>query len=105
MTIRTEKTPHMTLPFTPDDFIAPQPSKAVSSIEEYAPFPNYSIFKLMKWHHNASTTKSLTQLDDLAHNVLLDPRFKLEELRNFRAAKEASRKIRRLILALHLKME
>jgi hypothetical protein len=45
----------------------------------------------MRWFYNASTTKSLGDLDRLVHDVLLAPDFRLEDLDGFRAKREAER--------------
>ncbi|KAF8193727.1 hypothetical protein BJ912DRAFT_901526 [Pholiota molesta] len=44
---------------------------------------------LMGWLYNGCNTKSFTDLNNLVHNVLLNPTFHLEDLTGFDAAKEA----------------
>jgi hypothetical protein len=59
--------------------------KANDTVEH--PFTNDSTFNLMSWFYNGSNTKSLNDLDNLVHNVLLDPNFKPEDLSAFDATK------------------
>lgn len=44
---------------------------------------------LMGWLYNGCNTKSFTDLNNLVHNVLLNPDFHLDDLTGFDAAKEA----------------
>jgi len=55
----------------------------------FAPYPNPSIYHLMTWFYNASTSKSLSDLDKLVENVILAPNFKKENFVGFRTSKEA----------------
>lgn len=55
------------------------------------PFGILSIFRLMNWFYNASTSKSLNNLDTLVHEVLCAPDFQPDHLRDFRASWEAER--------------
>ena len=59
--------------------------------QSYLPFPNMSIFRLMRWFYDTSLTKSLGTLKDLVHQVLLAPDFNTNYLIGFDAAKEAKR--------------
>jgi hypothetical protein len=59
--------------------------KANNTVEH--PFANDSTFNLMSWFYNGSNTKSLNDLDNLVHNVLLAPNFKPEDLSVFDATK------------------
>lgn len=45
----------------------------------------------MNWFTSTSTTKSMTELDSLVHDILQAPDFNTEELAGFRAAKENAR--------------
>ncbi|KAJ3761587.1 hypothetical protein EV360DRAFT_14038, partial [Lentinula raphanica] len=56
----------------------------------YSPFPNESIFLLMKWFYS-SVQKSISSLNDLVHNVLFHPNFNLSDLENFSAERENRR--------------
>jgi len=51
------------------------------------PFSNQSTFRLMTWYYAGSGTKSLKDLNDLVHNVILMPDFNAAELSNFDATK------------------
>jgi len=51
------------------------------------PFANDSVFNLMSWFYNGSNTKSLNDLDNLVHDVLLAPNFDPEDLSGFDATK------------------
>lgn len=57
----------------------------------FSPFLNASSFRLMRWFYGASNFKSLIELDELVQRVLLAEDFKVEELHNFRAARENTR--------------
>ncbi|KAJ7661178.1 hypothetical protein B0H17DRAFT_1212295 [Mycena rosella] len=46
---------------------------------------NASTSLLMRWQNNGQTTKSAGQLNALVHDVILDPKFKIEELKSFNA--------------------
>ncbi|KAF8147208.1 hypothetical protein K438DRAFT_1989788 [Mycena galopus ATCC 62051] len=48
---------------------------------------NSSTALLMAWQNNGQTTKSAGQLDALVNDVILNPEFKPEELRGFKAAR------------------
>ncbi|KAJ7894119.1 hypothetical protein B0H13DRAFT_1624914 [Mycena leptocephala] len=74
-------------PEIPD--ISSQPSKKppYSSV-------NRSTSLLMSWQNNGHTTKSAGQLNSLVHDVLLDPKFNVEDLKGFdaeRAEKQAEK--------------
>ncbi|KAJ7441991.1 hypothetical protein FB451DRAFT_1057848 [Mycena latifolia] len=49
------------------------------------PSTNASTSLLMSWQNNGHTTKSAGQLNSLIHDVLLDPKFKVDDLRGFNA--------------------
>ena len=59
--------------------------------ESFAPFLNASVFRLLNWHYNGSNLKSLSQLDDLVNNVILQPDFSQEDFTGFSASCEAER--------------
>ncbi|KAJ7640945.1 hypothetical protein B0H17DRAFT_1148855 [Mycena rosella] len=48
---------------------------------------NYSTSRLMRWFNNGTTTKSQGELNSLVHDVLLDPKFDVEELAKFDAGR------------------
>ncbi|PPR00724.1 hypothetical protein CVT26_012318 [Gymnopilus dilepis] len=54
------------------------------------PFANSSVCRLMSWFYGG-VSKTLKDLNSLVHNVLLAPDFKLEDLVNFDATKEAKK--------------
>ncbi|PIL29093.1 hypothetical protein GSI_09141 [Ganoderma sinense ZZ0214-1] len=49
----------------------------------FAPFLNWSAFKLMEWQYTGSVTKFLSELQHLVDTVVLDNRFKKEDLVDF----------------------
>ncbi|KAJ3557683.1 hypothetical protein NP233_g11677 [Leucocoprinus birnbaumii] len=57
----------------------------------FAPFLNATVYQLMDWYYNGSTTKSLADLDALVQNVLLADDFNKEDLTNFSATREGKR--------------
>ncbi|KAJ7455182.1 hypothetical protein FB451DRAFT_1049027 [Mycena latifolia] len=63
------------------------PPEAPPQLSTKAPQPsaNASTTLLMSWQNNGHTTKSAGQLNSLVHDVLLDPKFKIEELKGFNA--------------------
>lgn len=60
-----------------------------SSQSWFSPFLNASICCLMKWFYS-STTKTLSDLNRLVHEVILMPDFKVSDLQGFDAAHEAA---------------
>jgi len=54
----------------------------------FHPFPNATIFQLVKWFYGASNTKSLGNLDSLKQRVISTPNFDASELENFSTAQE-----------------
>jgi hypothetical protein len=54
----------------------------------FTPFHNTSIYHLMMWFYNSSTSKSMTELNSLINEVILAPDFKREDFFGFRAQKE-----------------
>ncbi|KAK0433073.1 hypothetical protein EV421DRAFT_1910365 [Armillaria borealis] len=57
----------------------------LSSTSWFSPFLNASICCLMKWFYS-STTKTLSDLNQLVHEVILMPDFKVSDLQGFDAA-------------------
>jgi hypothetical protein len=57
----------------------------------FAPFRNASIFRILNWHYNGSNLKSLSQLNTLVEDVILQPDFKQEDFVGFSASREAER--------------
>jgi hypothetical protein len=55
----------------------------------FAPFHNASILRILNWHYNGSNLKSLSQLDTLVEDVILQPDFKQEDFIGFSASQEA----------------
>ncbi|KAG6825178.1 hypothetical protein H0H92_004459 [Tricholoma furcatifolium] len=56
----------------------------------FAPFLNATVFRLMNWFYQ-STTKTLADLDDLVHDVILHPDFATRDLEGFSASRESKR--------------
>jgi hypothetical protein len=54
----------------------------------YAPFRNASRWLLMKWWYSRSAATSAKDLDSLVKEVILDPRFNVNDLQGFAASKE-----------------
>jgi len=52
---------------------------------------NKSVEMLMNWKDFGTSTKSDTEVNHLVDDVLLDPNFKLDDLRGFNAARENQR--------------
>ena len=52
----------------------------------YAPFKNGTVYCLMTWHHDQSTTKSRSELDHLVCDMINYLEFKAEYLEGFRFA-------------------
>lgn len=77
--------------FPPDDS---EPSPLPPKNPAASSSSNASTSLLMAWQNNGHTTKSAGQLNSLVHDVLLDPNFKVEDLRGFnaeRAEKQAEK--------------
>ncbi|KAJ3476937.1 hypothetical protein NLI96_g10810 [Meripilus lineatus] len=69
-----------------------KPSEASQSHPNtYAPFSNWSIAGLMDWMWTGSHQKSIAELDQLVHNVLLDPRFDPSHLENFSTSRKTAK--------------
>lgn len=73
-----------------------QPSQAqpwwssLSSAKDlFTPFHNASIFWILNWHYNGSNLKSLSQLDTLVEDMILQPDFEQEDFVDFSASREA----------------
>ena len=54
-----------------------------AAAKSYAPFLNWSAFKLMQWQYTGSMTKSSTELQRLVDDVLTHPNLKAEDLAGF----------------------
>jgi hypothetical protein len=68
----------------------PSPSDLSTWKQNYFhPFPNMSIFHLMTWFYDGSSTKSLLDLDNLVENVILAADFDKLDFLNFYALHEA----------------
>ncbi|KAG6808360.1 hypothetical protein H0H92_004378, partial [Tricholoma furcatifolium] len=61
-----------------------------SSTTFFAPFLNATVFRLMNWFYQ-STTKTLSDLDSLVHDVILQPDFSTHDLEGFSASRESKR--------------
>ena len=57
----------------------------------FAPFINYSIFKVMWWQYTGSSSKSDAEMQRLVDKVILDPNFRKEELRGMSVRREKTR--------------
>ncbi|KAF8874232.1 hypothetical protein BD779DRAFT_1476608 [Infundibulicybe gibba] len=57
----------------------------------FTPFLNATTYRLMNWFYSGSNLKSLNELDQLVHDVLLADDFNQDDLKGFRATKEAKR--------------
>jgi len=86
--------------FDPDSFVPPEDLLAghaqmdAPPISPPTPPPvhrNQSIELLMHWKDSGPSTKSDGEVNRLVDEVLLNPKFKLEDLRGFRAARENRR--------------
>jgi hypothetical protein len=64
---------------------------ATATSDFFTPFLHPSTFRLMQWFYNGSNMKSIGELDRLVNDVILSPDFKVEDLQDFRAAREAER--------------
>jgi Plavaka transposase len=64
------------------------PTSATTS--SFTPFLNHSVSKLMNWFYQSST-KTLADLNSLAHDVILHPDFHPSDLKNFSATRESRR--------------
>jgi hypothetical protein len=61
---------------------------AATSKEFFKPFRNASVVHLMNWFYRPSITKSVTELNVLVKDVIMDPSFSPEHFIGFDAAKE-----------------
>jgi hypothetical protein len=64
---------------------SPDPNSPQPSTEAPSSSTTASASLLMAWKNNGHTTKSASQINSLVHDVLRDPRFKIEELKGFNA--------------------
>ncbi|KAG6831420.1 hypothetical protein H0H92_010633 [Tricholoma furcatifolium] len=65
-------------------------NNATSPSSFFAPFLNATVFRLMNWFYQ-STTKTLADLDNLVHDVILQPDFSIHDLEGFSASRESKR--------------
>jgi hypothetical protein len=63
------------------------PSDPLPQVPKKAANTNDSVSMLQAWNNNGHTTKSVGELNSLVHDVLLNPKFKLEDLKGFNAAR------------------
>jgi hypothetical protein len=85
--------------FEPDSFVREEDLHRVGGsdpvfIPPPSPFPvhrNESVEMLMNWKDSGTSTKSDTEINRLVNSVLLDPNFKLEDLKGFNVARENQR--------------
>ena len=80
--------------FVPPEDLASHEQMDASPISPPTPPPvhhNQSVELLMNWKDSGPSTKSDSEVNRLVDEVLLDPNFKLEDLRGFRAARENRR--------------
>ena len=82
--------------FDPDSFV---PNKGLHQVRGAdcvlmpQPFPtpvhrNESVEMIMNWKDSGAPTKSNAEVNRLVKDVLLDPKFKLEDLQGFSVARE-----------------
>jgi hypothetical protein len=71
------------------DFTQPDNTELTIAHLAYLPFHNMSVFHLMQWFHDPSSSKSHNTLNNLVHQVLLALDFNANDLAGFDAAKEA----------------
>jgi hypothetical protein len=60
----------------------------VTSKNLFAPFENSTIFRLINWHYGCANSKSMTDLDALVKDVIMDENFDKNHLQSFSAARE-----------------
>jgi hypothetical protein len=70
----------------PDEIFA---SKETSS-NPFAPYLTSTVYRLMNWFYQTSS-KTINDLNDLVHDVILAPDFDSDHLQNFNASTEAKR--------------
>ena len=61
-----------------------------SSSNPFAPYLNATVYRLMNWFYQTGS-KTLNDLNNLVHNVILAPEFDADHLQNFSASSEAKR--------------
>lgn len=68
------------------------PESGPSTKPPYAPWENWSVYRLMDWFSTGSRTKSIEECDRLVHNVILSPDFNPTDIpKNFSARREAAK--------------
>jgi hypothetical protein len=85
--------------YTPDEFFRldqtfdspnfSQTGPKLSITPSQNPFAYISILRLMKWFHNNATSKTINDLDELVHEVILAPDFNPNHFIGFRGSREA----------------
>ena len=76
-----------------DGDVAEEMDAAIANLKQnyFRPFENATSYLLIRWFYRSGNSKTLLDLDRLVQDVLLKPDFKLEDLTNFRAARESQR--------------
>ena len=85
--------------FDPDAFVPSHDLHQVEGIDHVSTLPpspspvhrNESVEMLMNWKDSGASSKSDAEVNRLVEDVLLDPKFKAEDLRGFSVAKENRR--------------
>lgn len=67
----------------PPEQIVPAQGEIRSELPPPWPFPNMSVYRLMKWKYLGSIMKSQQEIDRLVHDILLAGDFKAEDLLEF----------------------
>jgi Plavaka transposase len=67
------------------------PSAGSIGKNPFAPFLNATVFHLMSWFYGGSNMKSVTELDKLVNDVILDEDFDKAHLKGFNATRELKR--------------
>jgi hypothetical protein len=81
--------------YNPFAVFGPQAMQSIESptnttTPSFTPFLNHTVSKLMNWFYQSST-KTLADLNDLVHDVILHPDFHSSDLENFSATCESRR--------------
>lgn len=95
------------LPIPLDDESAPTDhdnTQGETSHNPFTPFLSRTVQLLMGWANNGNIQKSEQEVDNLVHNVILDPEFRPEELHGFKANRE-NRRIDRSIAESKLRSQ
>ena len=81
--------------YNPLTVFGPQAMQSIESptsatTPSFTPFLNHSVSMLMNWFYQRST-KTLTDLNSLVHDIILHPDFHSSDLENFSATRESRR--------------